>query len=85
MADHQNTHKKHTLSNWHFSCRWVVGLSITALIFTLLPIVFAKELSTHRLFGWPTPFLIVAFGLPLLYLLMIALYAWVMDVRERSE
>jgi putative solute:sodium symporter small subunit len=85
MADHQNTHNKLPLSNWKFSCRWVVCLSIIALVCTVLPIIFAKELSAYMLFGWPAAFLIVAFGLPLLYLLIIAFYAWVMAIRERVE
>jgi len=85
MAVNQKTQKTKAPSSWQYSCRWVVCLSFVALVLTLLPIIFAKNLATHMLFGWPTPFLIVAFGLPFLYLLIIALYAWVMDVRERAQ
>lgn len=85
MANNENTRIKTLHSNWRFSCRWVVFLSMIALVFTLLPLIFAKNLATHVLFGWPTAFLIVAFGLPLLYLLIIAFYAWVMDFRERTK
>jgi putative solute:sodium symporter small subunit len=85
MANNQNTRVKTSHSSWYFSCWWVVFLSVIALVCTLLPLIFAQNLATHMLFGWPTSFLIVAFGLPLLYLLIIAFYAWVMDVRERTK
>jgi putative solute:sodium symporter small subunit len=85
MANISSKELTNRLSNWQFSCCWVACLSILTLVFILLPIVFAKDLATYMLFGWPAPFLIVAFGLPLFFLLLIAFYAWVMDARERDQ
>jgi putative solute:sodium symporter small subunit len=85
MANISNKQLTNRLSNWQYSCGWVVSLSILTLVLILLPIVFAKELATYMLLGWPAHFLIVAFGLPLFFLLIIAFYAWVMDARERDQ
>lgn len=38
-------------------------------------IFFARELSDFTLFGWPFPFYMAAQGLPLLYLIIVAIYA----------
>jgi putative solute:sodium symporter small subunit len=85
MLEDQTKESINQHSSWRFSCYWVVLLSIIAIALTLLPILFAKDLAERMIFGWPAPFLLVAFGLPLLYLLIVGLYAWLMHAREQTE
>jgi putative solute:sodium symporter small subunit len=43
---------------------------------TFSAIFFARELSTLSVFGWPLSFYLAAQGLSLLFLLILATYAW---------
>lgn len=60
---------------WHR----VGGLTSTLLAvwFTMTfgTIFFARELSTFSIFGWPFSFYMAAQGLPLVYVLIVAVYA----------
>jgi putative solute:sodium symporter small subunit len=51
---------------------------------TLVAVFFARELSAFSLFGWPLSFYLVAQGVPLLYLLIGAVYAWRMRMLDQD-
>lgn len=45
-------------------------------VVTFTSIFFARHLSTYTLFGWPISFFMAAQGSTLIYVAIIALYAW---------
>ena len=47
-------------------------------------VFFARELSTLTLFGWPMSFYLAAQGCALIYLAVIAFYAWRMRRLDRQ-
>ena len=53
------------------------------LLSTFCIIFFARELSGLTIFGWPLSFYLAAQGASLIYLAIIAVYAWRMRVLER--
>jgi len=58
------------------------------LLSTFCIIFFARELSGLTIFGWPLSFYLAAQGASLIYLAIIAFYAWrmrVLELRYRSE
>lgn len=48
-------------------------------------IFFARELSTMTLFGWPVSFYMAAQGAILIYLALVAAYAWCMRRLDRHH
>jgi putative solute:sodium symporter small subunit len=53
------------------------------LLSTFCIIFFARELSGLTIFGWPLSFYLAAQGASLIYLAIIAVYAWRMRILER--
>lgn len=51
---------------------------------TFVIIFFARELSTVSFFGWPLSFYLAAQGAVVIYLLIVAAYALVMDHEDRK-
>lgn len=52
---------------------------------TFIPAFFARSLP-FSVFGWPFSFWMAAYGAPLSYLILIAIYAWLMNrADERFE
>lgn len=70
--------------------RWKTTLRITLfcvlvwLAFTIVPLIVARPIAAWKLFGWPAPFAIVAFCVPLAYLAIIGIYCLWMDRLERN-
>lgn len=68
---------------------WRVTLRVTLLclslwfVLTAVPLIVAQPIADWKLFGWPAPFAIVAFCVPLAYLLIIGSYCLLMDRLER--
>jgi len=54
------------------------------LLSTFCIIFFARELSGLAIFGWPLSFYLAAQGASLIYLAIIAFYAWRMRALERQ-
>ncbi|MFD2273578.1 DUF4212 domain-containing protein [Undibacterium arcticum] len=47
-------------------------------------IFFARQLATLQLFGWPVSFYMAAQGAVLVYVLIVAFYAWRMQRLDRQ-
>lgn len=74
--------------HWRATKRLTTVLLLTWLIVTFGGIFFARELSDPTIFGWPVSFYLIAQGIPLMYLLILGIYAWRMrtlDRRYRKE
>jgi putative solute:sodium symporter small subunit len=56
--------------------RRLTALLLGAWFSTFGIIFFARELSTIELFGWPLSFYMAAQGTILIYLAIVAIYAW---------
>ncbi|MCD8504502.1 MAG: DUF4212 domain-containing protein [Burkholderiaceae bacterium] len=70
---------------WRF-CRWLVLICLMAwLLATLVPLALAQIGVTGTVLGWPLVFAMAAFGVPLVYLGIIAVYSLVMDRVERDN
>ena len=52
---------------------------------TFSVIYFARELNQWTVLGWPVSFYMAAQGLTLLYVLIVALYAWRMNRFEKNK
>lgn len=88
MPNHPQTHSSHrskSEQHWRFNCRVIVTLCVVGFVLTVVPIYFAQHFAHLTLLGWPLPFFLMAFGLPVLYLAIIALYAWIMQRREANR
>jgi putative solute:sodium symporter small subunit len=51
---------------------------------TFCIIFFARELSGYTMFGWPLSFYMAAQGVVIIYLVLIAFYAWSMRQLDKS-
>lgn len=63
---------------WRSARRWTFGLLLTWFVLTFGTLFYARELATIDLFGWPFSFYMAAQGLTLIYLLLVAVYVFVM-------
>ena len=52
---------------------------------TFSVIYFSRELNQWTVLGWPVSFYMAAQGLTLLYVLIVALYAWRMNRLEKNK
>lgn len=75
-------------AHWRKTRRITILLLSLWLSTSFCTIFFARELSSCSLFGWPLSFYMAAQGSALIYLAIIAFYAWYMrrlDRRYRAE
>jgi len=64
---------------------FLVGCLLLPWLFvSLLPLALAHVSTPVTILGWPLPFALTAFGLPLIYLLIIGCYAVVMARRDAA-
>ena len=70
-------------AHWRATKRLTAMLLLTWLIITFGGIFFARELSALTIFGWPVSFYMVAQGVPLAYVAILAIYALRMRVLDR--
>ncbi len=61
---------------WLHTRRFTGWLLLAWFMATFVAIFFARELSTLTVFGWPLSFYLAAQGVSLLFLLILAIYAW---------
>ena len=61
-------------------CRWLTaGLLLVWFALTFASGYFARQLDAFSLFGFPLGFYLAAQGTQLVYLLIVGVYAWVMN------
>lgn len=65
-------------SYWHHTRRLTLWLSGIWLVVTFCVIFFARDLYGFKLFGWPVSFYMAAQGILLIYVAIVAVYAWQM-------
>jgi putative solute:sodium symporter small subunit len=70
---------------WRRSLWLVVAGLLVWFLVTVLPLLFAPIGAQGRLFGWPWLFAVAAFAVPLVYLLIIGVYALLMDRLDRDS
>ena len=70
-------------NHWRATKRLTGVLLLTWLIITFGSIFFARELSELTIFGWPVSFYMIAQGVPLLYVVILGIYAWRMRTLDR--
>ena len=70
---------KSAKSHWRTTRTLTHVLFLVWLIPTFGVIFFARELDQWTLFGWPVSFYMAAQGLTLLYVAIVAVYAWRMN------
>lgn len=63
-------------THWDGTKRLTQKLLLAWFFITFLTIFFARELSHVTLFGWSLSFYMAAQGAPLIYVLIVAVYAW---------
>ena len=63
-------------THWDSTKRLTRKLLLAWFFITFLTIFFARELSNITLFGWSLSFYMAAQGAPLIYVMIVAVYAW---------
>lgn len=70
--------------HWQRTKKLTFSLLLIWALVTFLVIFFARELSSLTVFGWPLSFYMVAQGLVVIYLLIVAVYTWQMKRFDRD-
>jgi putative solute:sodium symporter small subunit len=70
-------------AHWRATKRLTAVLLTTWLVVTFGGIFFARELSDPTIFGWPVSFYMIAQGVPLAYVTILAIYALRMRALDR--
>jgi putative solute:sodium symporter small subunit len=73
---------------WRRARALTLSLLAVWLLTTLSVVVFARQLATVSLWGWPLHYYFASQGATLVYLAIVGVYAWVMqrlDAIARSE
>lgn len=71
-------------AHWRKTQRLTLILLVIWLLTGFLTVFYARELLHLNLFGWPLPFYMAAQGASLVYLAIIAVYAWSMRRLDRE-
>lgn len=69
---------------WRHSLWLVLACLLAWFLITLVPLLLGAINTDATLFGWPWLFAVAAFCVPVLYLLIIGVYALVMDRFDRA-
>lgn len=73
------------LKYWPRNLLLVAILLLVWLLVSLMPIGLPALPDDWMVFGWPLPMALAAFGVPLIYLGLIGIYAAIMDRRDEEE
>lgn len=73
------------LKYWPRNLLLVAILLLVWLLVSLMPIGLPALPDDWTVFGWPLPMALAAFGVPLIYLGLIGIYAAIMDRRDIEE
>jgi len=71
------------LRYWRLNLVLISAILLIWILVTFVPVYFARELSGIEVFGWSFSFWMAAFCVPLIYLLLVGLYAYVMNRADR--
>ena len=74
----------HDAAHWHGNLRLTAALLMAWFAVSFVAVFFARDLSA-RWFGWPFGFWMAAQGAPLVYVLLVSLYAWQMRRLDRQR
>jgi putative solute:sodium symporter small subunit len=83
-GEHENRPRLGRRAHWRHTRRLTAVLLGIWLLTGFLSIFFARELSALSVFGWPLSFYMAAQGSSLVYLALIAYYAWAMRRLDRA-
>lgn len=75
-ADIKTGEEKAAAAYWKSLRRMTLWLLLIWFIITFVAIFFARSLATYTLLGWPISFFMAAQGSILIYVVIIAIYAW---------
>lgn len=73
------------LKYWPRNLLLVAILLLVWLLVSLMPIGLPALPDDWTVFGWPLPMALAAFGVPLIYLALIGIYAAIMDRRDEED
>ena len=74
----------HLTLHWRHTRRLTLWLLLAWFATTFGVVFFARQLATLQVFGWPISFYMAAQGSVLVYVLIVALYAWRMRRLDRQ-
>ncbi len=74
-----------SLKYWPRNLLLVAILLLVWLLVSLMPVGLPTLPDDWTVFGWPLPMALAAFGVPLIYLALIGIYAVIMDRRDEEE
>lgn len=80
----QNSPHQHLGGYWHKNLRMTAVLMAIWFVVTFGVSYFARELN-FKVFGWPFSFWMAAQGAPVVYLIVVGLYAWRMDRLDQEH
>ena len=72
-------------THWQRVRRLTAILLLAWFVITFGVVYFARELSAFTLFGWPLSFYMAAQGTILIYLAIVAIYAWRMHHLDQAD
>lgn len=65
--------------HWQWARALTLTLLLVWLLTTLIVIVFARQLASITIAGWPLHYYLASQGATLVYLAIVGIYAWVMQ------
>jgi len=74
----------HLTLHWRHTRRLTLWLLLIWFAITFCVVFFARQLATLQVFGWPVSFYMAAQGSILIYVLIVAFYAWRMRRLDRQ-
>lgn len=69
---------------WRTNLRWILGLMLVWFVVSFVVVFFARDLNFQFL-GWPFSFWMAAQGSLLVYVALVAIYAWAMNRADVSH
>jgi len=73
----------HLTLHWRHTRRLTLWLLLIWFAITFCVVFFARQLATLQVFGWPVSFYMASQGSILIYVLIVAFYAWRMRRLDR--
>lgn len=83
MLPHTPSAEERKRVYWQRTRRLTLSLLAIWFIFTFGVIFFARDLYRITVFGWPLSFYMAAQGMLLIYVAIVAVYAWRMHILDR--